>query len=380
MPFDQPDSPRAWLVAGAAFLVGFVVFGVLYSFGVFLPALMRELGGGSAALFSAAGLGFYMTGPVTGYLGDRLGPRRMVALGAVLVGTGLGATALIESVWMGFVTYGGLVGLGAASAYMPALAIVGGWFDKRRTTALGLAAAGTGCGTMLLPPLAAWLIEAFGWRTAIAAIGVGSAVVLAGCAVVVRPPPVARARAGGLRRTVLSVSFATLYLSWVLVTMALFHAFIFLPGAATSLGASPAAAAVLVSVIGGMSILGRAGIGPVAERMSITGLYKLAVAVMAGSFVIWLFAGDYPALAVFAAVLGIGYGVRIALVPGVLIALFGLDNLGAMLGVFFTATGVASLLAPLVAGAVDGRMDVVVLATILAAAGLAVILPLRRAR
>lgn len=376
---DLVDSPRAWLVAGAAFLVGFVVFGVLYCFGVFLPPLSRDLGSGSAALFSAAGLGFYFTGPVTGHLGDRLGPRRMVALGAALMGTGMCATAAIDSVWMGFVTYGGLVGLGAASAYMPALAIVGGWFDTKRATALGLAASGTGCGTMLLPPLAAWLIEGFGWRAAAAAIGAGSTVVLAGCAVVVRAPPVARAAPGGLRRSVLSVSFATLYASWVLVTMALFHAFIFLPGAATALGASPAAAAVLVSIIGGMSILGRVGIGPVAERISITGLYKLAVAAMAGSFLVWLLARDYATLAVFAAVLGVGYGVRIALVPGVLIALFGLDNLGAMLGLFFTATGVASLLAPLVAELAGGPQAVIAVATSLAAAGLLVILPLRRA-
>lgn len=53
-------------------------------------------------------------------------------------------------------------------------------------------------------------------------------------------------------------------------------------------------------------------------------------------------------------VLGIGYGSRISAVPGVLIEYFGLQNVGAVLGVFFTASGLSALLGPLLAGlAVD---------------------------
>ena len=48
----------------------------------------------------------------------------------------------------------------------------------------------------------------------------------------------------------------------------------------------------------------------------------------------------------FAVVLGTNYGSRIAAVPAVLIEFFGLENLGATLGLFFTATGVAALLGP----------------------------------
>ena len=84
---SQPDSARAWVVAGAAFVTGFVVFGVIYSFGVLIGPMTADLGTGSAgasALFSAAGLAFYMIGPVAGHLGDRFGPRIMVAIGAAL--------------------------------------------------------------------------------------------------------------------------------------------------------------------------------------------------------------------------------------------------------------------------------------------------------
>ena len=61
----------------------------------------------------------------------------------------------------------------------------------------------------------------------------------------------------------------------------------------------------------------------------------------------WLTAsGVHGSLLVFAAVLGLAYGVRIALMPVVLIEIFGLQNIGAVLGVFFTATGFSAVIGP----------------------------------
>lgn len=380
-----PDSARAWVVAGAAFVTGFVVFGVIYSFGVLIGPMTADLGTGSAgasALFSAAGLAFYMIGPVAGHLGDRFGPRIMVAIGAALLGLGLVTTALIDRLWVGYLTYGLLVGLGAAFAYLPALAIVGGWFERHRGTALGVAAAGTGCGMMVLPPLTAALIERFGWRPSVAAVGVVCGLLLAGCAVAVRPPPTPPA--GGTKaliRSLLSPAFVMMYVSWVLATIALFVAFIFLPPFAVGLGASQTAASALLSIIGGMSILGRLGMGMASDRLGIVGLFKAAVFVMAVSYVAWLSSTTYQGLVWFAVILGLGYGVRIALVPGMLIALFGLGNLGTMLGVFFTATGVASVLGPVAAGVIvdisGGYEWGIIFALAMAAIGFLAILPVR---
>jgi OFA family oxalate/formate antiporter-like MFS transporter len=65
-------------------------------------------------------------------------------------------------------------------------------------------------------------------------------------------------------------------------------------------------------------------------------------------------AASYDSLIIFSVVLSIGYGSRISAVPGVLIEYFGLQNVGALLGVFFTASGLSALLGPLLAGlAVD---------------------------
>jgi MFS family permease len=142
-----------------------------------------------------------------------------------------------------------------------------------------------------------------------------------------------------------------LYISWVLATAALFVPFVFLPAFARDQGASQVVASALISVLGGMSVVGRLGLGVLGNHIDTLRLFKVATFVMGVSYAIWLITTTaYGWLLVFAAILGLGYGVRIALMPVVLIELFGLQNLGAILGVFFTSTGISALLGPPIAG------------------------------
>jgi MFS family permease len=356
---DAPDSLAGWLAAMSAFIAGFVGLGVMYTFGVFFTPMEAEFHSSrtaTSAFFAITGMLFYFFGSVTGRLSDRFGPRRIVLAGAIIMGSGLALTAAAPRMWTGYLTYGVGVGIGAACAYIPTLALVGGWFVRHRTTALGLAAAGTGCGTLLLPPLAAVLIEAHGWRTAYAWFAAGSFLLLLACAALARRPPLGRAgQMTVLRHVVRSRQFVLLYTSWVLATTGLVAAMVFLPPFARAAGASPVAASALVSIIGGMSILGRGGIGYIARRMSLIRLYKLSVLVMAASYLLWLPFTGYGWLVAFAATLGLGYGVRIALTPVVLIEFFGIGNLGAVLGVFFTASSISAVCGPLVAGLITDQ-------------------------
>lgn len=353
---DEPDSPRAWLVVTAAFVAGFVVFGITYSFGVFLEPIAAEFQvsrAATSALFSITGLVFYFAGSITGRLADRLGPAIVVGTGAIVTGASLACASIVDGLWMGYLVYGLGLGIGAACAYVPTLALVGGWFVKHRTTALGIAAAGTGCGMLIVPPTCAALIADFGWRMTFVVMGIGCALLLAICAIVVKPAPLASASvAHPLRRVVRTPGFVMLYASWVLATTALFVPFVFLPAFALEHGASPVAASALLSLFGGVSILGRVGIGALDKRIGIVALFKTAVFVMAASYAWWLSADSYMSLVGFTIVLGLAYGIRIALMPGVLIEAFGTANLGAVLGTFFTASGIAAALGPPLAGAI----------------------------
>jgi predicted MFS family arabinose efflux permease len=229
---------------------------------------------------------------------------------------------------------------------------VGSWFTRHRATALGLAAAGTGCGTLLMPPVAALLIEGHGWRAAYALFGAGAFVLLLLCARLARQHPGARASqmpTANLKDVVWSRPFVLLYASWVLATTGLIVSMVFLPPFAHTTGVSPVAASALISIVGGVSVVGRGGIGFIIRKVGSVQLYKLSVLVMAASYLLWLPFTGYGWLVAFAATLGFGYGVRIALTPVVLIEFFGLGNLGAVLGTFFTASAISAVGGPLLA-------------------------------
>jgi predicted MFS family arabinose efflux permease len=236
---------------------------------------------------------------------------------------------------------------------------------------------------LVLPPLAAVLIERMGWRGAIAVVGLLCGFALAICAALVRAAPgTATADAPKPLGTALrSRAFALIYVSWIFGTMALFVPLVFLPTFATGQGADPIAASWLISIIGGASIVGRLCIGYVTTSTGALQLYKVSILAMAGSYVIWLLQPGYAWLVVFATILGMAYGVRIALVAPVLIELFGIGRLGALLGSFFTATGIAGLTGPLMASlAADlsgNQSGGIVAAIVMGALGFAFVLPLR---
>ncbi|MGH9207501.1 MAG: MFS transporter, partial [Acidimicrobiales bacterium] len=326
----------------------------------------------------------YMLASITGRLSDRFGPRVVVGAGAFVMGVGLVSTAFIDQMWMGYLTYGLGVGIGAACAYVPTLALVGGWFTKRRNTALGIAAAGTGCGTLVVPPLAAALIGHHGWRVTYIYFGIAAAILLGACAIVADRPVLAPAPGvkRSLRHVVFSTEFVLLYASWLLASTALLVPFVFLPSFARDRGATAVEAALLLSVIGGVSVVGRLGIGMLGDRVEVVNLFKAAVFVMAISYVIWLGFPSYELLVLFATVLGLSYGARISLLPGVLIEFFGVEDLASTLGAFFTSSGVSAVLGPLLAAvivdATGGYRWGIAFALGMGVLGFAAITPLRQ--
>jgi MFS family permease len=384
----RPDSRQAWVMVLVAFVVGFVVFGTLYSFGAFFGPIAAEFNASrsaTSAFFSITGLIFYLAGSFSGHLGDRFGPAIMAGLGAGVMGGGLILTGLIGQMWQGYVTYGVGVGVGAACAYTPTLAILGGWFARQRNAAFGTAAAGSGCGMLIVPPSSAALIEWCGWRDTSMIIGASCAGLLTLAAVLVRPPPmVALGPHRPVGDIVRSFEFLMLYASWVLATTALFVPLVFLPSYASARGASPFAGSALLATLGGVSILGRLGIGVLGRQIGTTKLFKASVLLMAVSYLLWLTAPSYPWLVAFSAALGLGYGFRMSLMPAVLIELFGVQHLGAVLGIFFTASGLSAILGPPLAGFVvdmTGNYQwSIVFALVAGTAGFVLVVPLRISR
>jgi len=311
----------------------------------------------TALMFSLTTCFYFLGGVVTGRLADRFGPRRVVMVGAVSMGIGLFLTSLVQAIWVGFITYGVGVGTATACGYVPMVATVGGWFNKRRTVALGLAVAGIGAGTLICAPLAASLIDRYGWRTTyvIFAIG-GMAALLIASIGAVKPPIVGDGGAVDLRALTRDRRFLTLYSASLITTMALFTPFVFVKTYATDRGIPSGRAAALIGLIGASSIVGRLGLGALGAKVGPVRLMQASFGVMAGSYAIWLVAdGRYSVLVTFAIVLGVGYGGFIALSPAAVAVMFGTNGMATILGATYTGAGIGGLIGPPLAGAIiDG--------------------------
>jgi MFS family permease len=236
------------------------------------------------------------------------------------------------------------------------VAVVGGWFLRRRNTALGISVAGIGFGTVCGAPIAATLISHLGWRSTYVVFAIATTVVLLGCAYVAERPPVhvtvSPLRLGDAIRT---PAFRLLYLSSVIMSMALFVPFVYLPSFAHDRGATEVASAALVSVIGGASVAGRMGLGTLADRAGVVRLYQASILVLTLSYGIWLVANSYPMLVLFAIVMGAGYGGYVALSPAVVAHLFGPQRLGMMLGALYTSGGFGAMVGPPLVGMIIDR-------------------------
>ncbi len=378
---SEVDSARGWVVVAAAFLSTFVVFGIVYSFGAFFDSMAEDFGtgkGATALMFSITTAWYFGLGLVSGKAADRFGPRPVLLVAAGMLGVALLATSRVQSIWIGYITYGLGVGIAVACAYVPMIATVGAWFVRRRTTALGVAVAGIGVGTLVLAPLSERLIDEFGWRTAYVVLGVGGAGLLLLASLGARRPPLGVHQAPApLGEVVRDRGFVILYISCVLLSTSLFVPFVFIKSYATDEGIDAGPAATLVGIIGASSVIGRLGLGALGSRLGATRLMQLSFATMTVSFLLWLGADDsYAMLVLFAIVMGVSYGGFIALAPAVAAGLFGTVGLGAILGALYTAAAVGGLVGPPIVGTIIDQSSYavgIVVAMILTAAATVVL-------
>lgn len=382
----EPDSPRAWVIAFAAFVSMFTMFGLVYSFGAFVAPITAEFHSSRAqisAIFSITAFIFFILGAPAGHISDRIGARPVMLAGALFVGAGLISTSRIDHLWLSYLTYGVGVGIGVACGYAPMVAVVSGWFVRRRNTALGIAVSGIGFGTIVGAPLAAKCIPLYGWRHTYELFGVLGASLLLLSATLAKRPPIARGSSGPSTGEALRTpAFMLLYASSFLCSVPLFVPFVFLPAFARELGVSAVSSAALIGVIGIGSVLGRLGLGTLADRLGLIGLYLLCFLLQALSYAIWLGAHSYLTLVIFALVIGTGYGGYSALAPTVLALFFGTRNLGALVGSLYTSNAFGTLIGPPLAGFIIDRTGsyrwAIAAALAMAAIAFLVLLPLPR--
>lgn len=373
---SHPSAPsrarifHGWLVVAGAFAVMFVGFGCAYTFSVFVESLQNSFHaslGSVSLVFSLAGFLYFALGIVSGPLADRWGSRRLSLTGMMLTGLGLVVAGLAPDLTTVYAAYGLGIGLGVGCSYVPAIGAVQRWFLRQRGLASGLAVSGIGAGTLVMPPLAASLIDGLGWRNAYIALGVLAAVVGGGMALLIENDPRGRGLGpdGAIPNTaadtrhpagvsigdaVTSWRFVGLYAACLIGSFGLFVPFVHLVPYARDHGVQSSSAVFLLSLIGIGSTVGRFMVGGLADRM---GRLMSVLAMFMGvalAQLLWSFSTGFWPLAAFALIFGTFYGGFVALMPAVVMDDFGGRNVSGIIGILYTSVAFGTLIGPSAAG------------------------------
>lgn len=346
-----------WVVVLCAFTLMFVGFGAAYSFAAFFRAFQAEFGASRAEVslvFSLCAFLYFLLGAPGGMLADRYGTRRVALTGVGFLVAGLVAASYAPSVQVLYLTYSIGLGVGIGLSYVPSVGAVQPWFDKRRVLASGIAVSGIGAANLLAPPLAAWWIEAFGWRGAYLALAACTLVLGGAAAAAIRNRPAGQARSTEgmtLHAAVRSRNFWVLYLTLTLAGFGCFVPLVHIAPYAVDAGHAESFGILLVSLIGVGSLVGRFASGGIAGRVGSLRSLALFYLGMALMLLLWWSSTAAVPLVVMAVGFGICYGGFVATFPSVVMELFGARSVSGIIGCIYTAAGIGTLFGPPVAGA-----------------------------
>ncbi|OON21248.1 hypothetical protein X801_02859 [Opisthorchis viverrini] len=182
---SAPNGEWGWLVILGSFMCIFIVDGLCHSYGLYMYEMVAEsqvfvdpsTSGSAAQHLSLASLSFpgallsgitLLIGPVAGALVNRFDYRSVAVVGAVIATVCILSSALItyDLNWFA-ITFGLLGGIGCGLVYLPAITVVGHWFDQHRAFVVGLAMCGNGFGAGILPIVTRWLCDSMTWRGAL---------------------------------------------------------------------------------------------------------------------------------------------------------------------------------------------------------------------
>ena len=192
-------TPR-WVVTAALFVVVFSVSNAIAAFGVFLPALADSFGWSRGAISVALSVNLLLGGVfgfAAGAIADRHGPRAVLLTTVGIAGAGFALASTVDALWQFYLFIGVMAGIGASGFYVIGAATVSRWFERGRGLPLAIVLAGFNVSFVTAGPIAAWLIDRFGWRAAYLAFGGWLWLVGGLAALVVRNPPLRLAAASG---------------------------------------------------------------------------------------------------------------------------------------------------------------------------------------
>jgi MFS family permease len=355
-------APGAFQAITTAFLVLFCIVGLaLWGLPYYYDFMVRQFGWTRAQVTSGNALSKLVVGPLFGFIAgwmvDRFGPRRLMMAGILMAGAALIGLGYVSTLGMFYFFY-----LFNALGYvcggpLPNQVLLSRWFDKSRGKAMGIAYLGIGLGGAAVPWISNVLVHQFGWQMALRILGLLIIVISLPLAFFLKEPPTeSRPATNEILATPIDYPFKTV--AFYLVAIGSMCSIAAVSGTQQNLKLylsldqhyTQVAAARILSLILTFSIVGRLLMGWLADRFPKKHVMLLIYLFVAAAIPLLFVATLKGAMYVFAVIFGIGLGGDYMIIPLITAEIFGVRQLGRLMGVILTADGVAEAASPWIVG------------------------------
>lgn len=362
---EEVRAKARWSVPFAGFLLA-LMGGISYAWGVFVVPMKEEFGWTTTEAtlpLSAFMVIFALSMVPAGMLQDKIGPRKVSGIGALLFLVAYSLSSLIEIfpyAWWLVLSYGVLGGMACGLTYACVAPPARKWFPDKPGLAISFAVMGFGLAAVVFAPLKAqYLIPTYGIGGTFLIIGALTAFMSVLASWLIANPPTGWAPQGFVknieaastqenstpREIIRSPKFRVLWFVFMCVVAGGLMVIGLIPTYGVEiLGLTKIQAALAISIFAGVNGFGRPLAGYLSDKYGVLWVMIATYTIQGLVYLLFtLFVTSLPTLYIAAAILGWGYAVTLALFPVLTSTYFGTTHMGLNYGLVFTAFGVGAL-------------------------------------
>lgn len=365
-------NKNRWLIACAG--VGIhISIGSVYAWSVFTGPLQEEIGWSLSDVsltFSLAILFLGLSAAFMGHFVEKYGPRASGLISTTFFAAGMviaGYAVQIETLWLLYLGYGVLGGIGLGIGYITPVSTLVKWFPDRRGMATGLAIMGFGFAAMIASPAMEYLMTTFSISTTFYVLAAVYFIVMLLSSLYLEKPPEGyhpkgdqideaekkKATTDLVQLTAnQAVKTRRFYFLWLMlfinITCGIAILNVASPMSVEMTGVSAATAALIVGIMGVFNGGGRLAWASVSDYIGRPNVYTMFFGIQIVMFALLPLISNPFLFSIILFIIMTCYGGGFASIPAYIGDIFGTKQLGAIHGYILTAWSAAGLAGPLI--------------------------------